>query len=106
MTIIDRLSKLDGADREVDRQIHAYFGLPFSEVLCDKPFLYNAYTASVDAAIALAERVLPGWDWGKDDNGFMYLYQPDTDDCISVQAASPAIALCIAILRAKEGSKL
>ncbi len=114
--LITRLSKLDAPDREVDREIHAYFGLPFSEVLCDKPFLYNAYTASVDAAIALAERVLPGWYWGitqGDDGEDAVEFQGNVWPSIQPYPAEleqygyhkfPAIALLIALLRAKEAN--
>lgn len=59
-------------------------------------------TASLDAAIALVERVLPGWDWGRDDDQRMYLYPPNTDECLSARGATPAIALLIALLKAKE----
>ena len=58
--LIARLEKLTGPDREVDREIQIALGLPFSEVLSDKPFLINAYTASLDAAVALVERIRPG----------------------------------------------
>lgn len=100
MTIIDRLSKLDGLDMEYDREIHAHFGLPFNEVLCDKPFVYNAYTASVDAAIALAARVLPGCDLTIRSKHKMAWIDGLKGEI--AYGANPAIAACIAILRAKE----
>lgn len=71
------------------------------------------FTATLDAALALAERVLPGWTARLDitpkmtDAGFD---PPWTDDMrnkpfghgsSSAQAPTPALALCLAVLRAK-----
>ncbi len=99
MTLIDRLSKLDGPDREVDAEVHAAtnpplrVGLRFGHI--------PAYTASVDAALALAERVLPGWHWQVDKCGAVLR---SGHALFSTDHSVPAIALCIAILRAKEAS--
>lgn len=74
--LITRLSKLDAPDREVDAQIYILFNIPaeragridYSNGMVgwwpkDGPYVsavtVPAYTASVDEAIALAERVLP-----------------------------------------------
>jgi hypothetical protein len=70
-----------------------------------------AYTASLDAAVALCERVLPGWsgdiDIGKPiaDSGKVgaRLFPPgDGWQNYSGVGPTPAIALLIAILTAKE----
>ncbi len=68
-----------------------------------------AYTASVDSAIALAERVLPGKgidllreaisELGKKYDWHICLKKPE-------QAKELPIQVCIALLRAKEASKL
>ena len=81
-----------------------------------------AFTASIDAAIALAERVLPGWGWeiASNTNHIKNCLNPEYGKPIGkhphwavvanqssrkfVDGATPAIALCIAILRAKEAS--
>lgn len=71
-----------------------------------------AYTASVDAAIALAERVLPEWRWYAGNwNVHAAVLSPDRNSDQRAVAATPAIALCIAVLkghaallRAKEAS--
>ncbi len=135
--LIDRLSKLEGTDREVDAIIEceagdevfwghrlgknkgtvvAYFDRPNGDI-GHSTHKAPRYTASVDAAIALAERVLPGWkrQLFEDFNGkwiaricsqrrelFSTDYLRETE-----LGGSPngAIALCIAILRAKEASK-
>lgn len=72
------------------------------------------YTDSVDAAEELCGRVLPGWYWrvGRTSlfpNGWAFVSRlaPDHCDredeaaCADGKADNPAIALCIAILKAK-----
>lgn len=67
-------------------------------------------TASIDAAVALAERVLPGWGWGithgsekaEDVQGNVFpkaIPFPAHLDCYGYHAI-PAIALVLATLRA------
>lgn len=76
----------------------------------------GAVTESIDAALVLASRVLPGWEFGT------YINRPDVNGrrftkieahrwrdvgpeyafaCASSKASTPALALCAAILRAK-----
>jgi hypothetical protein len=62
------------------------------------------YTTSLDAALALAERVLPGW-WftvGKLGQGFAVLTNIETAETYKGTAATPVLALCAAILKAVE----
>ena len=66
-------------------------------------------TTSLDAALALAERVLPGWGWciRTDDTGqcFANVFPkcPNTDRIyFDVYAATHPLALCIAILKATD----
>lgn len=65
-------------------------------------------TTSIDAALALAERMLPGCFPGVQKNRWArkawtaYLTVADADDEIEQDADTPALALCIAILKAKE----
>lgn len=70
-----------------------------------KPRVLPRYTTSIDAALALAERVLPGWGFflRKDRDGCNCgLVYPDasfvTPGCGS--SPTPALALCAAILKA------
>lgn len=57
---------------------------------------------SVDAALALAERVLPGWVWDVTSTGTSWIMPASDDDRhFMASAATPALALCIAILRAR-----
>lgn len=109
--LITRLSKLDAPDREVDGEIWRYLmsGEPRAVLHGPIPKL----TASVDAAIALAARVLPGWngdlDIGKPiaDSGKMgcRIWTPESKYHNYVgEGFNSATALLIAILRAKEAS--
>lgn len=79
--VIERLEKATGPDRELDARIHAIIELPSSDwEACEKSIISGdglvtwhylnksqitarapSYTASIDAAIALTERMLPGW---------------------------------------------
>jgi len=126
MTLIDRLSKLDGPDREVDAELEALFiggrvhynDPANKEAVIERPidgfwirgiYPYRKiarYTASVDAALALAERVLPEVEpcvrFGK--NPTAWITYPDEWPAHLSHGATPAIALCIALLRAKEAN--
>ncbi len=134
MTLIDRLSKLDGPDREEDGEIMQHFGIVpveairtspddfdvFSPVegkgysICTETFKIPAYTASVDAAISLAERALTGWvfdnvgqDFHSVPNGyeaFGWTVEMINGNRVQGQAPTLPLAICIAILRAKEAS--
>lgn len=61
-------------------------------------------TLSIDAALALAERVLPGWICGIDTDGNAEIW--DGKYVLSTRSAfvmrQPALALCIAILTAAQ----
>ena len=139
--LITRLSKLDAPDREVDAQIYIHFVEPTwhtshkdpGAVAADKNAFWPEgklryitstsrtaplYTASVDAAIALAERVLPGWqglhlsaEWTgirHPGNGVTHSAQLWESlhgyTYVNGKGANLAIALLIALLRAKEAS--
>ena len=71
---------------------------------------------SLDAALALAERVLPGWLWsvgiarrgGKvfaEADAYEVNGDGDAEWFCQTEATTPALALCIAILRAKQGDR-
>lgn len=69
----------------------------------------DRFTASIDAAVALIERVLPGWNIVKiemiDEDAKLYECQLETKSETGLVGAygvhkSIAIALCIALLRA------
>lgn len=154
--LIARLEELSGPDREIDALIWCYFNdvryvgcnpiygekthtqVVFKErgkrnelVTNGRNFSHaTPYTASVDAAIALAEHLLPGWSWRvasccvSDDAWVEPDYncpvhgerlkrdfppgQIDWVDLTDVDlrpSGRPAIALCIAILKAHGGQQ-
>jgi len=78
--LLDRVVKATGADREIDAAIASeFFGVEIKRENKDRNWRMGhrttktrkaepwvalpAFTASVDAAIAFIERVLPGWGW-------------------------------------------
>jgi hypothetical protein len=136
--IIDALENADGPSQELDGAIEvqvrqfeaAKTGLPRKSwavwknngaTVYDGNTGYDAYpvTKSVDAAIALCERVLPeyGWDLASKTSHILNCLNPEYGKPIGEyphwaavaktsskkfeDGATPAIALCIAILRAK-----
>lgn len=149
--LIERLEKATGPDREIDALLWAHFDnrvvrIAYGEVIARKrdslddvrlgfvdptPLRSNfygwdgeAYTASIDAALALVERVLPGWKRGfrdhdevEGDGVCAWLCSPDysvihwsagdvhkTDVTAGMRvtgdAPTFALALCLALLRA------
>lgn len=125
-TLIDRLSKLDGPDREIDKQIKAWSMNARKITIRDVGDIYvtgqhservflnpiEPFTASVDAAIALARRLWPDvmYRVGNHAEGFdpslylgeIFLCGDKRDSYLTGVASSAATALCIALLRAKE----
>lgn len=71
-------------------------------------------TTSLDAALALAERVLPGWTWVADGGGKSRATgvvigegageDEGPDPAFTGKASTPALALCIAVLKATEAN--
>ncbi|EMG53115.1 hypothetical protein WYI_13792 [Ochrobactrum sp. CDB2] len=115
MTLIDRLSKLDGPDPLVDVLIENELGLAqfkrfeigYGDSVYERHNV-QPLTASVDAAIALAERLFPGTEYELTNlynivrvtiemNGEFGGFHGE-------HVNSLPIALCIALLRAKEAS--
>ena len=97
-----------GATYNASRKRVTYFDKSWATIRDFEPS-----TTSLDAALALAARVLPGlgaWDVGHAFNA-VPPYQArlvvvrEGNPEIFARAATPALALCIAILRASEQSK-
>lgn len=72
------------------------------------------YTSSVDEAIVLVEKMLPGWRKsvgeatdGKSWAGYLYKLEdrPELDTKVIANAPTPALALCIALLKALEPAR-
>ena len=95
--LIARVEAAQGPDRELDAEIHA-LGLTVDSRLV----IPRAYTASLDAAAAL---VPDGGDWsrhrGVNGQMTMQVWGPDAMWPGLSQAATPALALCAAALRAR-----
>lgn len=102
--LIARLEKLTGPDTDLAVDINTHFEI--ASYITDD----GDPTASIDAAVALAERVLPGWVWGVSQHGDALLYRKSgNEDGYDLKikegkSKPPAIALCIAILRAAKES--
>jgi len=102
--IIERLEKADGPDRELDHAIDAMLptGVP-------RHVWRPIYTASLDAAIALVERTLPGYIWsvsdGDEHGPNALVHRPDDKSPVGDMAATPAIALLISMFRALEAKE-
>ncbi len=61
-SVLADLEKASGADRNTDVAVHIALGLDLADVV-HRGAEVNGYTSSLDATIALVERVLPGWWW-------------------------------------------
>lgn len=139
--IIERVEKAEGPDREIDCLLWAYLidgrtvtYLENNLVVSDKPgdvqiilgwidpgkvsrnfstsrVEPKEYTASIDAALALMERVLPGAGWERmiqpDNTVLIYVWGEDGPGKAFETAAGTAVAIILATLRAlqsQEGS--
>ena len=120
--LITRLEEAAEGSRDLDARVASVFS---HDVESDDgdfwwgPFDEQAervpdFTTSLDAALALAERVLPGWEWllrTDEERGFMVNCwrkgdEPNMgDECFPSYAATPVLALCAAILRANHKDK-
>ena len=98
--LIKRLEEAEAGSRELDLAIWSSQG--FIGTLGEK---MGCVTTSLDAALALAERVLPGWDFiiGRTNGGLTVHAQVGPEEMQF--GNTPALALCIATIRAYESGK-
>lgn len=119
----DLISRLREA-KEGSRELDAAIGRALTGTSASEDHWYDlhgkwttdetvpAFTADLSAAVALKERVLPKWEWGIDAGWHgdepsivAYVGKAVPDGVIGhdwqAQGPNPALALCIAILRAK-----
>lgn len=110
--LIERLEKAAGPDRGLDLDIAIATGVVSADVAGYGPYLRriearrcDPVTESIDAAVALVERVAPNKimfsNWPGGEKPAVARLGRDGED---VRAATMPIALCIALLRAKEAS--
>ena len=122
-TLLERVEVATGPDREIDRDLWLAFGLypegvediglyvdPSSG--CTGGVIYSAdpLTASLDAAMALCETVLPGWEWivekrkstcnARVHTGYDS-FDDDDGEIFEASASTPALALIAAVLKAR-----
>lgn len=119
-SLAERLDKATGPDRELDFDIATAIE---PGVIClryneddrkNEPFTHWEYTFSIDDACALCERIFPGCEYGVYYFGHRMprfakaevaqIGGPHAED---VKGATPALALCLALIRAlieKEGT--
>lgn len=127
--LLERVEACQGPDREIDDAIvERMFGKSMLVITEDAGTVWRNhkapfYTSSVDAALALIGRVLPGWSWS------LTVHPSDTpkaaragwdtvctiyrlDDDYAVERTSgyfshksPALALCAALLAAMIGEE-
>lgn len=125
LDLIERLEKADRGSRELDAWVWCAFNdaVPHRLTDSDRALIYvprsgkgmrressfDFVTTSLDAALALAERVLPGLAWSMGQNvhhrhWIAYALGLDAGglpvEPTHGSAPTPALALCIAVLRA------
>lgn len=123
-SITSLIEKLEGADVgsvELDARIYSHLNCTLMSRRADyKPrrrwpdgsvTLQRKVTTSLDAALALAERVLPGWAWdvARESSGLYRagLYKPKSSFMVAVsEKSTPALALCAAVLRAQSEARV
>jgi hypothetical protein len=107
MTLLDRLSQLQGPDREVDELIRVHVGADKVShgtasglMLVDEDYEARCYTQSIDDALTLVPQ---GWIWDVSSSGCAWVMPPDDLEGQIVVGGKdqPAIALTIAALRAR-----
>ena len=118
-SVIEWLEKANGPDRMIDVDIAFAVGLKYRADPLDWGWLtphwsdgfgwtghLPEYTASVDAAIVLTKRILPGYGW-RVGKYAAFVWSEDAHYRIEVEdAATPAINLLLALFKAllaKEG---
>lgn len=131
--LVEKLEAAEVGSRELDEAIHDLLcdgktrtciaglsdeegGLWMYEFHDHSPHSALRVTTSLDAALALAERVLPGWEFGcyfdrmnirgnRNAKVEAHRWQDVAPEyafaCASAKAETPALALCIAILKAR-----
>lgn len=67
------------------------------------------YTTSLDAITELKKRELPGWKWTVDEDGLVLMWNrkpyPESRELDVLRGKPPALALCIAFVKAKEAGE-
>lgn len=103
--LIKRLEEAEEGCPFLDREIWVALEFDGNRSPVDAP----EYTTSIDAALALAERVLPGWHYeltpgraGIAAEQWSYYDSAEDEGGQSARAKTTPLALCIAILKATD----
>ena len=106
MTLLQQLEAAGEGSYALDTDVHVALNLIRPRLDGLAMTTLPPVTTSLDAALALAERVLPGWRFVFATNTppWVQAYPPGSvEDCLDAVAASTLpLALCAAIIRAKE----
>ena len=102
IALAERVEELASPDRLIDYEVHRAFGVQGVGAYGAHP----AYTASLDAVVALIEKELPGWGWSVTSRrpGVSYACVTEPEAVVETvrgEASSHALALLAAFLRAK-----
>lgn len=116
-SLLERLEKASGGDRALDAALYWRF---LEENKAERELWWvtaqftvspvngdwrSPFTSSLDAALSLVERVLPGWTRSVDatvpELGIDVDLHPPTGPVVRGTHASEAIATCLALVRAK-----
>lgn len=119
-SLVSRLEAAEFGHYGLDDEISVALGLTLSHPFGARTDL-RPFTTSVDAAEWLVQKVLPGWWWAAGKCGLTchasvgpdraFIAEPDLlkyDEGFHADVlnpSTPAIALCVAILRAKDGTR-
>ena len=125
MQLIDRLKAATGPDRELDAAIELAYGYSIPSDAIFRPetdyvqcqwnwvhpldgkifHICPLYTASIDAALALVERMLPEsmYDLHKCETGYSFSILRNNLDRPYFGGATPALAILIALFTALQG---
>lgn len=89
------LAKVEAGSPDKD---DVYAGWPFA-MNGEHMHAWGSYNGSLDAAKALHEAVLPGWEWRLRDTGCAWVWRTATDLQGAREADTPARAWLIAIIK-------
>jgi hypothetical protein len=115
LALAERCEQAAGPDRELDAEIARFLVLAGAEDIARSRYGWSYFTASLDAAVTLVpvempRNLRPGeWWWMLEtwpDECRASVHYENGDPAIleeSAKAATPALALCAAALRARAG---
>lgn len=103
--LTQRLEAATCGERELDAELAFRFMPGFVRGRSNDAAYAPSFTTSLDAALALVERCLPGWRWAVGVYGTGYQAALDSGGVFNQfhsEAPTPALALCLALIRALE----